>query len=162
MCFAKVQQYAQRLLSMRGSARGEMTPMTEDVTFMRGNERIERLAEHPDLAADVARVRRDMEDADHTYAMSLAALRQAANLTQAELARKLGVSQAAVSRIEQPHDLLLIVRVRFSSPAPRQGPRWDGSERWAAYQQRSWRTATVQYPASAGSYPGGVRVRTRS
>jgi DNA-binding transcriptional regulator YiaG len=81
--------------------------MTEDVTFMRGNERIERLAERPDLAEDVARVRRDMEDADRTYAMGLAALRQAADLTQVELARKLGVSQAAVSRIEQPHDLLL-------------------------------------------------------
>ena len=48
-----------------------------------------------------------MEDADRTYAMGLAALRQAADLTQVELARKLGVSQAAVSRIEQPHDLLL-------------------------------------------------------
>ena len=41
------------------------------------------------------------------YAIGLAALRRAADLTQVELARKLGVSQAAVSRIEQPHDLLL-------------------------------------------------------
>ena len=81
--------------------------MSDDVTFIRGNERIERLAERPDLAEDLARVRRDMEDADRTYAMGLAALRQAADLTQVELARKLGVSQAAVSRIEQPHDLLL-------------------------------------------------------
>ena len=81
--------------------------MSEDITFIRGNDRIERLAERPDLADDVARVRRDMEDADRTYAMGLAALRQAADLTQVELARKLGVSQAAVSRIEQPHDLLL-------------------------------------------------------
>ena len=31
----------------------------------------------------------------------------AAELTQAELARRLGVTQAAISRIEQPHDLLL-------------------------------------------------------
>jgi len=81
--------------------------MGDDVTFIRGNDRIERLAERPDLANDVARIRRDMEDADRTYAMGLAALRQAAELTQVELARKLGVSQAAVSRIEQPHDLLL-------------------------------------------------------
>lgn len=81
--------------------------MSDDPTFIRGNERIKRLAERPDLAEDVARVRHDMEDADRTYAMGLAALRQAAELTQVELARKLGVSQAAVSRIEQPHDLLL-------------------------------------------------------
>jgi DNA-binding transcriptional regulator YiaG len=84
-----------------------MTAMSDEVTFIRGNERIERLAERPDLSEDIARVRRDMEDADRTYAMGLAALRQAADLTQVELARKLGVSQAAVSRIEQPHDLLL-------------------------------------------------------
>ena len=81
--------------------------MTDDVIFIRGNDRIERLAERPDLADDVARVRREMDDADRTYAMGLAALRQAAELTQVELAKKLGVSQAAVSRIEQPHDLLL-------------------------------------------------------
>ncbi len=36
-----------------------------------------------------------------------AALRQAAELTQAELARRMGVTQAAISRMEQPHDLLL-------------------------------------------------------
>jgi transcriptional regulator with XRE-family HTH domain len=39
--------------------------------------------------------------------MGLAALRQAAELTQVELARRMGVTQAAVSRMEQPDDLLL-------------------------------------------------------
>jgi transcriptional regulator with XRE-family HTH domain len=46
-------------------------------------------------------------EADRTYAMGLAALRQAAELTQVELARRMGVTQAAISRMEQPHDLLL-------------------------------------------------------
>jgi DNA-binding transcriptional regulator YiaG len=81
--------------------------MTEDVKFIRGNDRISQLAQRPDLAEGVARVRRDMEEADRTHAMGLAALRQAAELTQVELARRMGVTQAAVSRIEQPHDLLL-------------------------------------------------------
>jgi DNA-binding transcriptional regulator YiaG len=81
--------------------------MTDDVKFIRGNDRIKQLAERPDLAADIAQIRRDMEEADRAYAMGLAALRQAAELTQVELARKLGVTQAAVSRMEQPHDLLL-------------------------------------------------------
>jgi DNA-binding transcriptional regulator YiaG len=81
--------------------------MTEDVRFIRGNDRIEALAQRPDIAGDVARIRRDMEEADRTYAMGLAALRQAAELTQVELARRMGVTQAAVSRMEQPHDLLL-------------------------------------------------------
>jgi transcriptional regulator with XRE-family HTH domain len=48
-----------------------------------------------------------MAEADRTYAMGLAALRQAAELTQVELARRMGVTQAAISHIEQPHDLLL-------------------------------------------------------
>jgi DNA-binding XRE family transcriptional regulator len=81
--------------------------MTEDVRFIRGNDRVRQLAERPDLAEGVAQVRREMEEADRTYAMGLAALRQAAELTQVELARRMGVTQAAVSRIEQPHDLLL-------------------------------------------------------
>jgi DNA-binding XRE family transcriptional regulator len=81
--------------------------MTEEVRFIRGNDRISQLAQRPGLADGVAQVRRDMEDADRTYAMGLAALRHAAELTQVELAKKMGVTQAAVSRMEQPHDLLL-------------------------------------------------------
>jgi DNA-binding XRE family transcriptional regulator len=81
--------------------------MTEEVKFIHGNDRISQLAQRPDIAAGVARVRADMAEADRTYAMGLAALRQAADLTQVELARRLGVTQAAISRVEQPHDLLL-------------------------------------------------------
>lgn len=81
--------------------------MTEDVKFIRGNDRINELAQRPDIAAEVTQVRADMAEADRTYAMGLAALRQAAELTQVELARRMGVTQAAISRIEQPHDLLL-------------------------------------------------------
>ena len=81
--------------------------MTEEVKFIRGNDRISQLAQRPDIADGVTRVRAEMAEADRTYAMGLAALRQAAELTQAELARRLGVTQAAISRIEQPHDLLL-------------------------------------------------------
>ena len=81
--------------------------MTDDVEFIRGNDRISELAQRPDIADGVNRVRTEMAEADRTYAMGLAALRQAAELTQTELARRLGVTQAAISRIEQPHDLLL-------------------------------------------------------
>lgn len=81
--------------------------MNEEVKFIRGNDRINQLAQRPDIAEGVARVRADMAEADRTYAMGLAALRQAAELTQVELARRLGVTQAAISRMEQPHDLLL-------------------------------------------------------
>ncbi|KLL09559.1 MULTISPECIES: helix-turn-helix domain-containing protein [Protofrankia] len=78
-----------------------------DVTFLRGNDRIRQLAQRPDIADEVAQVRASMAEADRTYAMGLAALRQAATLTQVELARRMGVTQAVISRMEQPHDLLL-------------------------------------------------------
>lgn len=84
--------------------------MTDEVKFIRGNNRISQLAQRPDIAACLARVRAGMAEADRTYAVGLAALRQAAELTQVELARRLGVTQAAISRIEQPHDLLLSTR----------------------------------------------------
>ena len=67
----------------------------------------QKLDQRPDIAGEVAQVRADMAEADRTYAMGLAALRQAAELTQVELARKMGITQAAISRMEQPHDLLL-------------------------------------------------------
>ena len=81
--------------------------MTEEVKFTRGNDRISQLAQRPDIAAEVTGVRAEMAEADRTYAMGLAALRQAAELTQVELARRMGVTRAAISRMEQPHDLLL-------------------------------------------------------
>lgn len=65
--------------------------MTEEVKFIRGNDRINQLAQRPDIADGVARVRAEMAEADHTYAMGLAALRQAAELTQVELDRRLAV-----------------------------------------------------------------------
>lgn len=75
--------------------------------FIRSNDRINQLAQRPDIADEVAQVRAEMAEADRTYAMGLAALRQAAGLTQVELARRMGITQAAISRMEQPHDLLL-------------------------------------------------------
>jgi hypothetical protein len=60
--------------------------MDEEVKLIRGNDRIKRLAQRPDITAEVAQVRADMAEADRTYAMGLASLRQAAELTQVELA----------------------------------------------------------------------------
>lgn len=44
---------------------------------------------------------------DRTYAMNLAMVRKAAQLTQVEVARKLGIGQAAVSSLEGREDMLL-------------------------------------------------------
>lgn len=89
------------------SGSGSTGAMSERTRFVRGNDRIKRLSERADVAPGAARVRRRMAEADASYARGLSALRKAAELTQVELAHRLGVSQAAVSRMEQPHDMLL-------------------------------------------------------
>jgi len=56
--------------------------MTEDdVRFVPGNDRIRQLAQRPNIADQVVQARAGMAEADGTYAMGLAALRQAAEFT---------------------------------------------------------------------------------
>jgi hypothetical protein len=43
--------------------------MTEEVKFIRGNDRISQLAQRPDIADGVTRIRAEMAEADRTYAM---------------------------------------------------------------------------------------------
>ena len=86
--------------------------MTEDATpqppmFVRGNDHLDRLLSDPQVAADVADANAAAEEMDRVYAMNLAMIRKAAQMTQAEVARKLGVGQAAVSRLESREDMLL-------------------------------------------------------
>lgn len=84
-----------------------MTDAPDTEGFVSGDERVRRLRERPDLKDDVEAARRAMRDADRVHAMGLAAVRQAADLTQTELAKQLGVSQAAIAKTEQRRDLLL-------------------------------------------------------
>lgn len=79
--------------------------MTEQ--FITGNERLAALLSKPDTAAAVGRIRQEMDQQDRAHAMGLAAIRQAARLTQTELAARMGVKQAAISGLETRQDLLL-------------------------------------------------------
>jgi DNA-binding XRE family transcriptional regulator len=86
--------------------------MTEDATpqpttFVHGNEHLDRLLGDPQIAADVAQAHAEAEEMDRVYAMNLAMIRKAAQLTQVEVAKRLGVGQAAVSRMENRGDMLL-------------------------------------------------------
>jgi len=84
-----------------------MTDDDEEATFIRGTDRLQRMLSNPDTAERVAKVRDAMNAMDRAYAMNLAVVRSAANLTQTELARRLGVGQAAVSKVERQDDWLL-------------------------------------------------------
>jgi hypothetical protein len=75
--------------------------------FVHGNQRLDQLLADPQLAADVADAQVDAEEMDRVYAMNLAMIRKAAQMTQVEVARKLGVGQGVVSRLEHRDDMLL-------------------------------------------------------
>lgn len=83
--------------------------MTEDQskTFVRGNDHLDRLLADPQIAADVAETNAAAEEMDRTYAMNLAMIRKAGQMTQVEVAKKLGVGQGVVSRLESRDDMLL-------------------------------------------------------
>ena len=57
--------------------------MTEQEKFVRGNDRLDRMLAEPDTAAAVTQIREGMDQMDRKYRMNLAAIRQAADLTNA-------------------------------------------------------------------------------
>ena len=83
------------------------SPTSDQPTFVRGNKRVDQLLSDPQLAADVAAAHADAEEMDRVYAMNLAMIRKAAQMTQVEVARKLGVGQGVISRLEHRDDMLL-------------------------------------------------------
>lgn len=82
----------------------------ESTTFV-GTEaaqaRIARLRARRGAAERVDGIRAEMVEADRVYAENLAAVRKAADLTQVELAKAMGVAQSEISRIESRPDMLL-------------------------------------------------------
>ena len=69
--------------------------------------RIARLRARRGAADRVDSIRAEMAAADRIYAENLAAVRKAADLTQVELAKAMGVAQSEISRIESRPDMLL-------------------------------------------------------
>jgi DNA-binding XRE family transcriptional regulator len=73
----------------------------------KGGARLKKLLADPKRAKRAAAIREGMREMDRAYVMNLALIRNAADMTQKELAENLGVGQAAVSKVERQHDLLL-------------------------------------------------------
>src|SRR5882757_8624813 len=91
--------------------------------FVDGTERVSRLLSDPERARRVAEIREDGREMDRVYAMNLAMVRKAAEMTQAEIAQKLGVGQGDVSKIEHRSDLLLSTLVGYLTAAGAEHPR---------------------------------------
>jgi hypothetical protein len=64
-CSASARRHAERPSSMPGCAKREPF-MTEEVKFIRGNDRINQLAQQSDIADGVTRVSAEMAEADRT------------------------------------------------------------------------------------------------
>lgn len=85
--------------------------------FVRGNDRLDAFLVDPARAARVADIRAEMAEQDRAYVMNLATLRKAAELTQVELAQRLGVGQGVVSRIEHSDNLLVSTLLSYLDAA---------------------------------------------
>jgi DNA-binding transcriptional regulator YiaG len=85
------------VLCPAGETENTAQRQTEPV-FVRVNEHLDRLLSDPQIAADVADAQAQPDQIDRVYAMKLAMIREAAQMSQVEVARKLGVGQRAVSR----------------------------------------------------------------
>ncbi len=81
--------------------------------FVRGNDRLARLRQDPARSPVIDALRGEVDAADEHYRASLAAIRRAADLTQSELADRLGVRQNTVSRAERRPDLLWSTLVNY-------------------------------------------------
>jgi transcriptional regulator with XRE-family HTH domain len=76
-------------------------------TFVRGNERLNRLLADPEIAVAVEEIEAESRELDRVYAENLAKIRQAGKLTQVDVAARMGVGQAVISRLEHRDDMLL-------------------------------------------------------
>jgi hypothetical protein len=92
-------------------------------TFVRGNDRLDQLLARPDIAAGVAEVEVEAGEMDRVYAENLAMIRRAGDLTQVEVAERLGVGQAVVSRLERRSDMLLSTLAEYLHATGAEQPR---------------------------------------
>jgi DNA-binding XRE family transcriptional regulator len=85
------------------------TPVNEPrgPEFERATARVDRFLSKPQVAEAVAAGRAERAEMNRAYAMNLAMIRKAADLTQAELAERLGTDQGSVSKLENRQDMLL-------------------------------------------------------
>jgi len=79
--------------------------------------RLTRLKARPGAADRIEKIRAEMAEADRFHAENLAAVRKAADLTQVELAKAMGVAQSEVSRIESRPDMLLSTLASYLTAA---------------------------------------------
>jgi len=89
----------------------------EETMFVDITEDVDRLLAKPKIRDLLASGREARAEMNRAYAMNLAALRKAEELTQTDLARRMGIEQAAVSKIERREDMLLSTLTSYLTAA---------------------------------------------
>jgi hypothetical protein len=97
--------------------------MARRKTFVDATDRVDRMLADPKTAAAVAGIRVAGEEMDRTYAMSLAMIRKAGELTQNEVATRLGIGQGDVSKLERRDDWLLSTLLKYLGAAGAENAR---------------------------------------
>ena len=95
----------------------------EQIEFVSGDAVLDDLLAMPGMKAAVDAGVRANAEMDRVYAENLAAIRKAGQMTQVQVAERLGVGQAAVSRIEARDDLLLSTLSEYLEAAGATDPR---------------------------------------
>lgn len=85
--------------------------------FVDGDHVLDELLAEPGMTDAVAEIRRATGEMDRIYAEGLAEIRKVAAQTQTQLAQRMGIKQAAVSRIEGRDDLLLSTLAEYAAAA---------------------------------------------
>jgi Helix-turn-helix domain len=83
--------------------------------FVRGGDRLERVMADPAAAERVEAILAGGDELDRIYAMNLAMVRKAGELTQVEIAHRLSTDQGNVSRLERQEDMLLSTLASYLS-----------------------------------------------
>jgi DNA-binding transcriptional regulator YiaG len=91
--------------------------------FVDGTARIDRLLSDPDRARRVAQIRAEGREMDRVHALNLAMIRKAAELTQEDVAERLGTRQGDVSKLENRGDLLLSTLLGYLTATGAEGAR---------------------------------------
>ncbi|MDQ6849535.1 MAG: XRE family transcriptional regulator, partial [Actinomycetota bacterium] len=91
--------------------------MAKRKTFVDATDRVDRMLADPLTAASVAEIRAAGEEMDRVYAMNLAMIRKAGELTQGEVATRLGIGQGDVSKLERRDDWLLSTLLKYLTAA---------------------------------------------
>lgn len=97
--------------------------MSEAQQTGRGNQWLDRVMADPGTRARVEAIEVEMEQVERTYRLNLAAIRNAAHMTQTDVAERMGVKQGTVSAVERRDDLLLSTLANYLQATGATAPR---------------------------------------